>query len=93
MLSDAERHRLAEIESSLLAEDPMFVQRFGQRPRTRRWVVLAWTTFLAAVMITVTALVAGSALGVVGGGLMAACATVGVRASRQGRWPWRGRRS
>ena len=48
-LSDAERRRLAEIESSLRAEDPDFEQR-RMRLRRHRHNVLALTGISAAVI-------------------------------------------
>jgi hypothetical protein len=66
MLSDSERRRLAEIESSLRADDPVFVQRFDahSRPRRRR-TVLALLTFVLAVIIVVIALLCGNVVAVV----------------------------
>jgi hypothetical protein len=84
MLSDAERHRLAEIESVLRAEDPKFVQRFYSRRRSRRWVAAVSVGFIAAVMATVIALAVGSVLGVVVG-LVAVGTTIGMWASRPDR--------
>jgi Protein of unknown function (DUF3040) len=61
MLSDAEQRRLAEIESSLQAEDPVFVQRFDAQPRPRRRRTLAASmALLMAVTVTAMALVVGS---------------------------------
>ena len=84
MLSDAEQRRLAEIESSLLAEDPAFVHRFDtrHRPRRRR-TIIASVALTVAVTITAIALAAGSVPAAVVG-LIAATATVGMWATRRG---------
>jgi L-alanine-DL-glutamate epimerase-like enolase superfamily enzyme len=87
MLNDAERRMLAEIESSLRAEDPRFVQRFSSRRRRPRQRGAVWMALIAAVTVALVALVAGSALGFVVG-LVAAVATVGLYAShREDRQP------
>jgi len=78
MFSDAEQHRLAEIEALLRADDPTFVQQFDARWEAlqgRR--ILAFLGFLLAVMITAIAMIAGSAgLGVLGLCGMGAAAVV-----------------
>lgn len=54
MLSEAEQQRLAEIESQLQGDDPIFVQRFdgaGQRRHGRRSLAL---TLALVVTVTVT---------------------------------------
>lgn len=55
MLSDAEQHRLTEIETQLQSDDPVFVQRFDDRTRQGRpsgWHRLAMIfCFTFAVMI------------------------------------------
>jgi hypothetical protein len=84
-LSDAERRRLAEIESSLRAEDPDFVQRFeGRRLRRRRQRrnVLALVAVSAAVIVTVLGLVRGS-VGAAVIGLVAAGAAAGLWVTRR----------
>ena len=84
MLSDAEQRRLAEIESSLRAEDPVFVQRFDAQPRPRRRrAVVASVALIVAVAITAVALVVGSVPAAVVG-LVAAGATIGLWATRRG---------
>lgn len=50
VLSDAEQHRLSEIETQLRTEDPIFVQRFDDRverglPRWRRLFAMLSITF------------------------------------------------
>ena len=82
MLNDAERRMLAEIESSLRAEDPRFVQRFDSRRRRSRPRGAVWMAFIAAVTVTLVALLVGTALGVVVG-LVAAGATIGMYASHR----------
>ena len=84
-LSDAERRRLAEIESSLRAEDPDFVQRFDRRPlrrRRHRRNVLALVAVGAAVIVTVLGLVRGS-VGAAVIGLVAAGAAAGLWVTRR----------
>ena len=81
-LSDAERRRLAEIESSLRAEDPDFEQR-RMRLRRHRHNVLALTGISAAVIVIVVALARGS-LGAAVVGLIAAGAAAGLWATRRG---------
>jgi hypothetical protein len=82
-LSDAERRRLTEIESSLRAEDPDFVQRFERR-RRRRWRnLLAPMAFGVAVVVIVLGLVRGS-VGAAVIGLLAAGAAGGLWATRRG---------
>jgi fucose permease len=79
-LSDSERRRLAEIESSLTTEDPAFVHRFVDRQLRRRRKqhnVAALLAISLAVIVVVVALtldsVAAAVLGLVGIG-----ATVGI---------------
>jgi hypothetical protein len=82
MLSEAERRRLTEIESQLGAEDPAFVQRFGDRaePRPRsRWGGLV-TLLAVAVALTV----AGIGL-IVGSVATVVVALIGIGASA-GMW-------
>ncbi len=64
MLSEAERRKLTEIESRLSAEDPAFVQRFGddgQRRLRPRWqsLVVALAA-VVAVIVSCVGLLAGS---------------------------------
>jgi len=79
-LSDSERRRLAEIESSLRANDPGFVQRFEerrlrrQRTRHRLLVLLA---IIVAVVVTTVGLVRGNVIVAVIG-LIAVGATAGI---------------
>ena len=85
-LSDAERRRLAEIESSLRAEDPDFVQHFEQRRlrRRRHWRnVLAPLAVCAAVIVIILGLARGS-VGAAIVGLVAAGAAAGLWATRRG---------
>ena len=85
-LSDAERRRLAEIESSLRAEDPDFVQHFDERRlrrRRHRRNVLAPLAISAAVIVIVVALVRGN-VGAAIVGLVAAGAAAGLWATRRG---------
>jgi hypothetical protein len=85
MLSDAEQRRLAEIESSLQAEDPVFVQRFDAQPLPRRRRTLAASmALLMAVTVTAMALVVGSVPAAVIG-LIAAGATIGLWATGRSR--------
>jgi hypothetical protein len=60
MLSEAERRRLTEIESQLGAEDPAFVQRFGDRaePQLRS----RWRGIVALVVVAIAVTVAGIGL-------------------------------
>jgi hypothetical protein len=58
-LSDDERRRLTEIESSLRADDPDFVQRFERRRRNRRNTVALLAISIAMIVIAV-ALARGS---------------------------------
>ena len=53
VLSDAEQHRLTEIEAQLRNEDPVFVQRFDHGRRRPRW--LRWTATLGLVVAAVVA--------------------------------------
>jgi hypothetical protein len=78
-LSDSERRRLAEIESSLTTEDPAFADRFAEPQRRRRRTrhnVAALLAITIAVTVVVVALkaknVAAAVIGLVGIG-----ATVG----------------
>jgi len=76
MLSDAEQHRLAEIELGLRSEDPQFANRFGHvmpsRPHkwrgmtARAWLIAAAVIMGLAVLTTSLgiALMAVSAAGV-----------------------------
>jgi hypothetical protein len=85
-LSDAERRRLAEIESSLRAEDPDFVQHFDERRlrrRRHRRNVLAPLAVSAAVIVVIVALVRGN-VGAAIVGLVAAGAAAGLWATRRG---------
>ena len=78
MFSDAEQHRLAEIEALLRADDPTFVQQFDARwdaSQSRR--ILAFLGFLLAVMITAVAVITGS-VGVAVLGLCGMGAAAGV---------------
>jgi hypothetical protein len=82
-LSDSERRRLAEIESSLTTEDPAFAHRFAEpRPRRRRRQhnVAALLAITIAVTVVVVGLkaknVAAAVVGLVGIG-----ATVGIWAT------------
>ena len=77
-LSDSERRRLAEIESSLTTEDPAFAHRFADRQlrrRRRRHNVVALLAVGLAVIVVVVALtldnVAAAVLGLVGIGATA----------------------
>ncbi len=66
MLSDAEQRRLAEIETLLRVDDPVFVRRFDARWHTRRRRrILALLAIVIAVTITVVALAAGSVVAAV----------------------------
>jgi fucose permease len=72
-LSDSERRRLAEIESSLTTEDPAFVRRFAERQLRRRRKqhnAAALVAISIAVVILVVALirdnVAAAVFGLVG---------------------------
>ena len=56
MISEGERRRLAEIESSLQAGDPAFVRRFESRPRRPWRFVILSLALAAAVTVTVVAL-------------------------------------
>jgi hypothetical protein len=82
-LSDSERRRLAEIESSLRADDPGFVQRFEDRRLRRRRTqhrVLALLAIVVALIVTAVALVRGSVIVAVIG-LVAIGATAGIWAA------------
>ena len=66
MLSEAEQRRLTEIESELQADDPAFVQRFGDQGQQRlppRWYGVA---ALAATVVAVVAAGIGLAVDSVG---------------------------
>jgi hypothetical protein len=63
MLSEAEQRRLTEIERSLKADDPGFVQRFNppEQPRPRQWRgIAALLVFVVAVAVAVTGLLLSS---------------------------------
>jgi Flp pilus assembly protein TadB len=82
-LSDSERRRLAEIESTLTTEDPAFAHRFAEprlRRRRKRHNVAALLTITIAVGVVVVGLmgnnVAAAVVGLVGIG-----ATVGIWAT------------
>ena len=81
MLSEAEQRKLSEIESQLRAEDPTFVQRFGDRgqPRLRpRWRgLVALLAVAVAVMVAGVGLLVGS-VGTVVVALTAIGASVGM---------------
>ncbi len=84
-LSDAERRRLAEIESSLRANDPDFVHRFEQRRlrrRRNRRNVAALLAIGIAVIVIVVALARDNVTAAVVG-LIAVGATAGLWASRR----------
>jgi hypothetical protein len=83
MISDAERRRLAEIESSLQADDPAFVRRFGSGRRRRRRLLVLSLELVGAVTVTVVAL-AYRNVPVAVGGLVAIGASVGIWVSRRG---------
>jgi hypothetical protein len=83
MISDAERRRLAEIESSLRADDPAFVRRFGSGRRRRRRLLVLSLELVGAVTATVVALTYRN-VPVVVGGLVAIGASVGIWVSRRG---------
>ena len=86
-LSDSERRRLAEIESSLQADDPGFVQRFEERRLRHRRTqhrVLALLAIIVALIVTAVALVRGSVIVAVIG-LVAIGATAGVWATSRHR--------
>ena len=67
MLSEAEQRRLTEIESELQADDPAFVQRFGDQGQQQRlpprWYGVA---ALAATVVAVVAAGIGLAVDSVG---------------------------
>jgi hypothetical protein len=78
MLSDAEQRRLAEIETSLRADDPGFAERFDvqwRRPRRRR--IRALCAMPLTMVVTFIALAAGSPL-VATAGLVATIAALGL---------------
>jgi hypothetical protein len=84
-LSNGERRRLAEIESSLRADDPEFVHRFEQRRlrrRRNRRTVVALLAISVAVIVVVVALARGSIAAAVIG-LVAVGASVGLWATRR----------
>jgi hypothetical protein len=81
-LSDGERRRLTEIESSLRAEDPDFVLRFERRRRRRLRNVLAPFGLFVAVMVTILALARGS-VGAAVIGLLAAGVAGGLWVTRR----------
>jgi Protein of unknown function (DUF3040) len=83
-LDDGEQRRLAEIESSLRADDPDFVQRFEQG-RLRRKSCGRSTLVLLAVSVAVVVIVVALVYGSVGDavvGLFAEGTAVGLWASR-----------
>jgi Protein of unknown function (DUF3040) len=82
-LSDGERRRLTEIELSLRAEDPDFVQRFERRRLRRRRRFLAPLAVGLAMIVVVLALVRGS-VGVAVVGLLAAGVAGGLWVTRRG---------
>jgi hypothetical protein len=79
MLSEGDRRRLAEIELSLVADDPGFVNRFERRrdPRRRRHTVYTILALVVCVVVVGVALgyhnVAGAVIG-----LVALATTVGL---------------
>jgi Protein of unknown function (DUF3040) len=79
MLSEGDRRRLAEIELSLVADDPGFVDRFQRRrdPRRRRHTMAAIVVLVVCVVGVGVALgyhnVAGAVIG-----LVALATTVGL---------------
>jgi Flp pilus assembly protein TadB len=82
-LSDGERRRLAEIESSLRTNDPGFVQRFEERRlrrRRHRRNLAALLAVSAAVIVVVVALARHSVVSAVLG-LVAIGATAGIWAT------------
>jgi hypothetical protein len=84
-LSEGERRRLAEIESSLRANDPDFVQRFEQRRlrhRRNRRNLAALLALGIAVIVIVVAL-ARDNVGAAVVGLIAVGATAGLWATRR----------
>ena len=84
MLSEGDRRRLAEIELSLVADDPGFVDRFERRrrdPRRRRHTLYAVLALVVCVVAVGVALgyhnVAGAVIG-----LVALATTVGLWLNR-----------
>lgn len=81
MLSEPEQRRLTEIEVSLRADDPVFVQRFDTpeqaRPRSHRRSVVALLVLVVAVAIVVIGLLVSS-VGTVVVALTAAGAGAGI---------------
>jgi hypothetical protein len=74
MLSDAEQRRLAQIETLLRADDPVFVRRFEEQwCQPRRWRRLAMVVIPLAVLVMLIGLAAGSVVAAVIG-LLATCA-------------------
>jgi hypothetical protein len=57
MLNDGDQRLLAEIESTLRADDPKFARRFERPRRLTRRDLVALTAFAACVAVTVLALV------------------------------------
>lgn len=83
MLSDAEQRRLAEIESSLQAEDPKFVHRFAARPDGgRRQLIVARVGLGASLMTVFVALAFGIVLVAIIG-VAAAGASIGLWITRR----------
>jgi hypothetical protein len=82
-LSDSERRRLAEIESSLRTDDPGFVRRFAERRlrrrRKRRNAVAVLAIGVAAVVVAIALARASVPFAVLG--LVAIGATIGVWAT------------
>jgi hypothetical protein len=75
MLNDAERRRLAEIESSLRTNDPSFVRRFEAQRRLRGRHVVAVLVFLTPLIVILASLVRDTAAAV---GLVTCAATFGL---------------
>ena len=76
MLNDAERRRLAEIESSLRTNDGSFVRRFEAQRRLRGRHVVAVLVFLTPLIVILASLVRDTAAAVVG--LVTCAVTVGL---------------
>jgi hypothetical protein len=66
MLNDAERRRLAGIESSLRTNDPSFVRRFEVQRRLCGRHVAAVLVFLTPLIVILASLVSDTTAAVVG---------------------------
>jgi hypothetical protein len=83
MLSDAEQRKLAEIERSLIAEDPRLARRFSRPWRSRRRPTAALVLIVLMSWIVVVSALASGSVAVAMLGLIALIVTVSIWVGRR----------